>query len=46
MDIPLKKMGFHINNGVIPHFKKIQKIMTNQQRPKVNKFLTEHVVEK
>lgn len=46
MDTPLKKMGFHINKGVIPHFKKIQKIITNQQKPKVNKLLIELVVEK
>lgn len=46
IETPLKKIGFHINKGVMPHFKKIQKIMINQQKPNVSKFLRELEVEK
>ena len=39
---PLKKVGFHKNNGTIPHFKKIEKIITNHTRPtKSNSFIEE-----
>ena len=36
---PLKKVGFQINRGAIPHFKKIEKIIKNQDIPIKNKFL-------
>ena len=38
-DSPLKNVGFHINKGAIPHFKKMEKTMKNQQIPTINKFL-------
>ena len=31
--MPLKKVGFQIKKGAIPHFKKIEKTMKNQANP-------------
>jgi hypothetical protein len=33
MGIPLKNIGFHIYNGAIPHFKKIENNNINQHSP-------------
>lgn len=34
---PLKKEGFHIKNGAIPHFSRIENIIMNQTIPTENK---------
>jgi len=31
--MPLKKVGFHIKNGAMPHFRKIDRIIKNQAMP-------------
>ena len=39
--MPLKKVGFNMKNGAMPHFKKIDKTIKNQATPIVKMSLSE-----